>query len=264
MPPPVGLLPRQEPEACVAKLWVLGTLNLTSPSADCLLSAVSQDKRLALLAYLALEGRSGPVRRERILGVFWPEKPEPRARNLLSQALCHLRKALGEGVLLTSGASDVRLDPQRIWCDAVAFQDELDEGRAERALALCRGPLLTGFIPRGLHTFIDWVDQEQLRLGNLARRSALSLSQRADSVGDHVGAVRWARWALRVAPYDERLLRHLLELLIAEGRAAEAVWEYDRFEGRLLKDLELEPDRETSRLVEHIREGREREARVIA
>lgn len=47
-------------------------------------------QKLALLSYIAVEG---PVSRDNLLGMFWPEKPEERARHSLSQARSPLRPA---------------------------------------------------------------------------------------------------------------------------------------------------------------------------
>jgi DNA-binding SARP family transcriptional activator len=248
----------------VVELRVLGTLNVTRRQESAGLAEVSQDKRLALLTYLALEGRAGPVRREKVLGVFWPERSEPRARNLLSQALCQFRKALGEGAVRSSGARDVWLDPARVWCDAVAFQELLEAGRPEAALELYRGPLMDGFVPRGIHEFMEWLDLERPRLLGLARAAAMGLSDRAARRdGDLQRATARARWIVRQAPFDEAALRHLLELLARSGRCAEAVWEYRRFRDRMRRELDLEPDPRTRSLVGSLRgeEGVEFRAR---
>ncbi|MGD2069575.1 MAG: BTAD domain-containing putative transcriptional regulator [Gemmatimonadota bacterium] len=237
----------------MVELHALGAMNLTS-GGRCLLDRISQDKRLALLNYLALEGREGPLRREKVLGVFWPERPEARARNLLSQGLCHLRKALGPDVVLSHGGGGVRLDPEKLWCDAVAFEQMLGLGRLELALDVYGGPLLEGFLPNGLHEFLDWVDRERRRLSDLARQAALDLSLRAARDPDETEtAVAWARWALRQAPFDEAVLRHLVRLLADSGRSAEALWTYRRFRSRLRDDLDLDPDPSTEALVRAIR-----------
>ena len=45
-----------------------------------------QPKRLALLAYLAVVGVRGALRRDTLLGLFWPESSEEEARRALRQA----------------------------------------------------------------------------------------------------------------------------------------------------------------------------------
>src|SRR5919108_17 len=60
--------------------------------------AAAQPKRLALLAYLALMSGRGPVRRDVLLALFWPELGDEEARRALRQALHYLRRVLGGGV----------------------------------------------------------------------------------------------------------------------------------------------------------------------
>ena len=51
-------------------------------------------KHLAFLAYLALSpGRTRS--REHLLGLLWPEKPQPKARHSLNEAVRRLRIGLG-------------------------------------------------------------------------------------------------------------------------------------------------------------------------
>ena len=53
------------------------------------------DKARALLAFLAVEN-DRPHRRETLAGLLWPDRPERKARQSLSQALYTLREVLGE------------------------------------------------------------------------------------------------------------------------------------------------------------------------
>jgi len=49
----------------------------------------------ALLAYLVVES-DRPQRREKLVGLLWPDYPEESARHNLRQALFNLRLALGD------------------------------------------------------------------------------------------------------------------------------------------------------------------------
>ncbi len=44
-----------------------------------------------------------------------------------------------DGALLTEGLDGIALDRDTFWCDAVAFEQLLDEGQAEQALDASRG-----------------------------------------------------------------------------------------------------------------------------
>ena len=82
------------------ELRTLGRISLIGDPADDDASPAAQPKRLALLAYLALMSGRGPVRRDVLLALFWPELGDEEARRALRQALHHLRRIVGEDVVL--------------------------------------------------------------------------------------------------------------------------------------------------------------------
>lgn len=76
-----------------------------SPTRERSLPAVlGQPKRLAVLAYLALHRPVGPVLRDSVLALFWPESPDEQARNALNQSVYGLRQSLGSQIIRTLGA----------------------------------------------------------------------------------------------------------------------------------------------------------------
>ena len=82
---------------------LLGTSELSREDGTSVRSVLAQPKRLALLAYLTLEARGRPVRRNTLLALFWPERDEAHARNALRQSLYFLRRSLGDGVVESEG-----------------------------------------------------------------------------------------------------------------------------------------------------------------
>src|SRR5689334_22674593 len=90
------------------RLVTFGRLALVLPDGTNESSLTTRRRKLALLAYLALQRR--PTPRSVLLHVFWGERDEDRARNSLSDALSHLRRVLGEDVIITRGA-DVTIAP---------------------------------------------------------------------------------------------------------------------------------------------------------
>ena len=96
---------------------------------------LAQPKRLALLVYLAV-ARGGFRRRDKLLGLFWPELDEVHSRDALSQALRFLRKGCGAGVITARGNDEVGVDRARLLCDAVQFSEAAEQGRNAEALAI--------------------------------------------------------------------------------------------------------------------------------
>ena len=75
------------------EIHLLGSFRVTLNGEP--VTAFESDKVRALLAYLAVES-DRPHRRERLVGLPWPNWPERSARQNLSQALYNLRAAIGD------------------------------------------------------------------------------------------------------------------------------------------------------------------------
>lgn len=141
-----------------------------------------------------------------------------------------------------------------LWCDAVAFEAALAEGRREVALELYRGRLLDGFHVTGAgEEFEHWLDGERERLERRAEQAALELSLTAERAGDREAASRWARRTLTLEPLNEEALRQLVGLLDRHGDRAGALQAYEEFAARLDSELGVAPAPETQRLAAEIR-----------
>ena len=108
----------------------LGTLDLRDPgNGREFRGMLARPKRVALLAYLALARPRGVHHRDTLLGIFWPETSQERARHALNQALYVLRRALGDGVVVTRGAEEIEINVAELWCDAAAFEAAFGAGK---------------------------------------------------------------------------------------------------------------------------------------
>ena len=234
----------------MVELRLLGTFDaaLADESGTSLLA---QPKRAALLAYLALGARTGLVRRDRLLALFWPDADEMHARRALNQALHHLRGVLGADVLVTRGDDEVGLDRTRFTCDVLRIRDLLADDRPEEALACYRGELLSGFHAHASNDFGDWLERERLALGEEMTTAARTLSTRARAIGNVPAALHWARRALDLAPLDESCAQQLIDTLMQDGNAAAAHVEFNRFAQRMRRELDIEPSPKTAALLEH-------------
>lgn len=237
------------------ELDVLGSLELSRDGGE-VRSVLAQPKRTALLAYLVLARPRGFRRRDELLGVFWPERPEDRARNALSQALYMLRGSLGAEAIESRGQAEVGIATGALSCDAVRFEDALEEGDLERALELYRGELLEGFHLSDVPAFERWLQTERERFRRRAREAALELAEAADEERDLKATARWARRALQIAPADEAVGRHLMRALDESGDRAGALRTYEILATRLERTLGVEPSPETRALADRIRERR--------
>jgi DNA-binding SARP family transcriptional activator/TolB-like protein len=231
----------------------LGVADLRGPESNELLSILARPKLLALLAYLAAGTPRGFQRRDKLIGLFWPDVDQDRARNALRQSLHHLRRSLGEDVLVGRGEDEVGLAEGRFSSDVAAFETAIEEGRPEEALELYRGDLLEGFFLSDTPEFERWLDERRAQLRERASAAAWELAEMAATQSDPTAASNWARRALRFSPLDESLLRQAVGLMDRVGDRAGAVREYEAFAARLEHELEVEPAPETRALLNSVR-----------
>src|SRR5438552_10291458 len=104
-----------------------------------------QSKVVALLAYLGIPTVGRFVRRDRLVGLLWPELDQSRARKALRQALHEIRECTGPEVLLSRGDEEIALSDVEVSCDVAAFIHAADAGLLMQALQLYRGEIMPGF-----------------------------------------------------------------------------------------------------------------------
>jgi len=228
------------------KLWLAG-LELSLPP-----------KRLALVVYLALEGRAlesqaKEVRREVLAELLWSDSAPEAARRNLRQELHRLKSsALAARLELTPEA--VTLSGP-LECDV--FQFERDQGDIQAALALYRGPLLEGLDVPGASGFDEWLEKRrgelhtrwyglkraraaQLETGGQLREALLELAPLLES-------------AARFEAPDESLHREAMRLHALLGERDSALERYLALKTLLERELGVLPDAETQALFERLR-----------
>ena len=225
-------------------LAAFGKPRLLGPSGQ---AVRCEQRTLALLTYLALEG---PTSRSRLAGLLWPDTPESGARNNLVHLLRRVAKShhpdlvhAGEAVALGSalesdvaawGVTGVALPapeavPSGVLLDGLAFDDQPD--LAEWLLA--------------------WRERIDLaRAGRLA-----DAATHAEAEGDHMGALRLARALVDLDPLSEDAHRRLMRLLYLAGDRPAALKAYHRCRDVLARELGVEPLPETRDLAQLIDRG---------
>lgn len=234
------------------QLRVLGPLELVESAGREVRAVLAQQKRLALLAYLAVSAR-GFHRRDSLLAVFWPDLDEARARDALNSAIRFLRRALGAEVVVGRGAEEIGVDREACWCDADTFRALIDERNFDRALELYRGDLLPGFHPVVGSGFEEWLERERARLRASATAAARAVATARERDGDAAAAIHFAQRAVELSDSDERVVRDLLTLLDRLGDRAAAVSAYDTFARHLAREYDAVPSPETQTLIERMR-----------
>ena len=235
------------------RLRTLGTLELRDASGAESRPVLTQPRRLALLAYLAIAGPHRYLRRDTLLALFWEDQPIDRGRASLSRALYFLRHELGPRVVISRGDDEVALDQDHFWCDAAAFHTEVGTRRLRDGLALYGGDLLPGFFAPRASGFEEWLELERARLRDRASAAAWELALEDERAGNRAEACGWAKRSAELARFSESAVQRLLILLDRAGDRAGADHAYREFAGRLAADLDLVPSPETEALITAIR-----------
>lgn len=229
----------------------------------------------ALLAYLAVEA-DRPHSRDELIGLLWPDQPDPAARASLRQALANLRKAIGD-----RSAETPYLD---ITSDSIQFQHSSDvesdvvifteliaacRSHAHRRLAACRscaqrlqqavelyrGDFLTQLVQLDSEALEEWTLLKRERLHHMALDALYALAEYHDRRGEYDQEQHFARRQLELDPWREEAHRQLMRALACSGQRSAALAQYEVCRHVLKVELGVKPVPETIRLYERIRDG---------
>jgi DNA-binding SARP family transcriptional activator len=231
----------------------LGSIDLRGDDGRDFSDLLSRPKRVALLAYLAIEYSGRYCRRDALFGVFWPEQDAASARNALSQALHVLRRSLGADAIVNRGQEEVGVDAALLRCDAAAVRGLIADERFEEAADLYAGDLMPGFFVSDAPEFERWIEEERSELRRLVATGTWRVVKAKTNSGHLRDAIALGARARAVAPADEVGLRRYLTLLDRTGNRSRALETYDEFARYFAKEFELEPAPETRELVERIK-----------
>lgn len=235
------------------RLRLFGPLELSASDGRDLRPLLAQPKRVAVLACIAARPAGEFVRRDTLLGLFWPELDQAAARRSLRQALHLLRTHLGPDALVSRGDEDLAVNPDQLSVDVPDFLAAAGFRRGE-ALELYRGDFLAGFfLSGGSVEFERWLEETRSSLRDTAARLSSVLARESEGTGDREQAVAWARRALSYEPESESALRRLMETLDRAGDRSGAIRAYEGFTRRLAQDFDQQPSAETRELVARLR-----------
>lgn len=233
------------------ELRVLGTTILKKEDGNLAHSVLAGPKRLAILTYLILEKPRGYRRRDELTVLFWPEMGQKSARNALSNILYHIRESLGKEVIINRGTEELSLNMDRIWCDALAFEEAINGGNPRKGLELYNDDLLVGFhVSDGSNEFQNWLDRERERLKQLAAKGAWELAENEEQKGHYDAARRWARKAAGYLPYSQESQERLINFLNATGDDTGAREAFEAYARRLRSEWGMEPPGHLKKLIQ--------------
>lgn len=194
-------------------------------------------KSMLLFTYLASRaGRAVPD--STLIGTFWPDSDDERARGSLRNALCQVRATVAQ-----AAGSELQVERNRrsravTLSHAVCLDvDEFESGVSEaarlfesdmpaaaldvllRVMPLYQGELLEGFED-------EWITVRRAHFAELHLRGLSLLIRARLALSDATGAEQVARYALTIDDLREDLHGGLIASLVAQGRRGEALRQY--------------------------------------
>ncbi len=234
------------------KLLGWPTVNMVENGEETAVSQFASHKVQAILYYLVVTGQ--PCARDLLIGLFWPETSEKKARVSLRTALYNLQQQLPDTFVITR--KSVALSPDYpITLDSVTFSQAVtnsDMEQVRHALTLYRGDFLEGFHIDDAPEFEYWRIVELERLRQLALTGWARLADYDEATGNTAVAISNLRHLLTLEPWREATHRRIMLLLARAGDYNSALKQYQQCVAILQAELDVPPMPETEMLQEQI------------
>lgn len=211
-------------------------------------------KAMALLAYLAMRADEH-ISRSHLAALLWSDSADEQARANLRQTLSQLRKLFKEA----------GWDPILVPFDKVVLVSdglEIDarsvlngQGNCDPGEYAARPAFLEGFSVQAPE-FESWMAVQRNAVLTRLVAGLNAAAKKAEQDREFVEAAEKLSLALNIDPLHEALHRRLMEVLAAQGRADEALAQYEACRVLLNRELQIEPDAETRGLAAKIRANR--------
>ncbi|MCK4975884.1 MAG: AAA family ATPase, partial [Anaerolineales bacterium] len=199
-----------------------------------------------------------PVSRDNLIGLFWPEVGEATARQNLSRLASYLRGQLPKPDILFINTTSIGLNQELAWSDALVFEELCnteDPSDWEKAVALYRGPFLSGFTVSNNPDFDRWQSQSQYTYERQYLSALANLVCAKREQGSYSSAIRFAQEYLETDDLAEEIYRQLIYSYAASGARDAALRQYEMCAMVLERELGVEPLPETRAAYEAAREG---------
>jgi DNA-binding SARP family transcriptional activator len=218
--------------------------------------ALTSRKARALIAYLVLTPGMKETR-DRLVGLFWSETENTRARASLRQLLHVVRDALDK-----EGFAGLSSDKDHVSLDGSLLATDLDDALA----SIQRGDPLESFIyeTRFADSFLRGHDDIDPAFGSwlaitresIHRRIVRRLEEQLSDTSHRSEATRRiARALLQIDPTHEIACQALMRACLALGNAGSALAAYKQLWECLEREYDIEPSTATQALVVAIRSG---------
>jgi DNA-binding SARP family transcriptional activator len=226
------------------------------------LRASIPEQASSILCYLLLN-RQSVVHRDTIVGHYWGDSSQEKARKALRTAIWRVRSALKEEnsppILLTEPDYVFLNGEIDFWLDVEKFEALIEQANTShdppqpddvasalrKAVDLYNGDLLEGWTD-------DWVLFERTRLQGLYVHALSELMTHCGRQKAYHEATQYGQLILNCDPLLESVHRYLMRLHYWAGNRPASVRQYRQCEALLADELGIEPMKETRLLLKQI------------
>ncbi len=245
------------------RLWVcvLGRTRVASDEGP--LEGRWLEHRAGQLLKLLVAERHRTVFADELLARLWSPRASPDRRGLryfihvLREQLEPDGARVPPSSFVVAARGGYRLDGNRVWVDADAFEQLVNAGLAAhargdeeaardlvgRGLDLYRGEFLAD------EPYAEWALAERDRLHMIASDGLRAMVDLHHAADDFAGATGCLSRLADLEPFDVDIHRDLLTVLLRRGRRSEALRRYERLRRRMLDAFEEELDFSLAELV---------------
>jgi len=206
-----------------------------------------------LFFYILLHG---PLERDAIGAVFWPELPTKKMRNSFHTTLHRMRHAVGADAVVAD-EGQYRLGDADYWFDVEEFEALVERARLlpphdwqaetlwQRAVALYQGD----FLPEVERS---WCIPRREALREEYLEALIGVARCHEARGELERAIAWYRRTLAMDELREDVHQRIMHCYAEAGRRSEALGQYHRCQEILRRELQVGPSVETEQLYKRI------------
>lgn len=222
------------------------------------------DKIRGLLVYLLIHADQ-PLRRDVLMGLFWPEQTEKSARHNLRQSLYRLRQTFDKVVpdvsdpLLTMTRQDITLHSEAFESDVRQVEALLKQSRngdpalLTEAAELYSGEFMAGFSLADTVAFDEWLLLQREGWLQQIMQILQTLIEHHRVQGESAQVANYAARQIELEPLRESAYRSLMLASVRQGQRNKALAYYEACRRLLDQELAVEPTAETTELYEKIK-----------
>ncbi|MCL8209188.1 MAG: AAA family ATPase [Actinomycetia bacterium] len=196
------------------------------------------------------------IPRTQLLLMLWEDLDEADGRRILSTSLTRLRQAWPEIPIRAVGDFLTWAIPGSATVDTWLFQQAVEHGHWDDAVALWRGPFLEGFHIRAGAAYEEWLEQQRHRWTRQVVEALDRLTAADEAARQWDRVIRHAERALALEPLEERFHRRLIRAHYFAGNRTAALAQFHVCQEMLRRELGVEPEPETVTLARAVASAR--------